>query len=57
MSIARTRSALYKTARVLGDVQAVRRSVRKGSPAPLFRRLLRRIVGRWTGLLLRRTGL
>lgn len=57
MSIARTRSLLYRSARVLGDVQAVKRSVRKGSPRPLFKRIVRRIVGRRVGLLLRSFGL
>ncbi len=42
MSIGRTRSVLYAVARILGDVQAVR----KGT---VGRRIGRRIVGRATG--------
>jgi hypothetical protein len=47
MSIAKTRSFLYKLARLLGDVQAVKRG-RVG------RRVGRRITGRATGRALRK---
>jgi len=42
MSINRSRSALYKLARILGDIQAVR-------TGRVGRRVGRRIVGRATG--------
>lgn len=44
MSISKIRSMLYRTARILGDVQAVRRG-RVGT------RIGRRVVGRATGRL------
>lgn len=47
MSLSSIRSALYKVARVLGDVQAVKRN-RVGQ------RLARRIAGKATGRLLGR---
>jgi hypothetical protein len=42
MSIGKTRSALYKTARILGDVNAVKRGT-------VGKRILRRAAGRATG--------
>jgi hypothetical protein len=42
MSISRTRGSLYRLARILGDVQAVRKG-RVG------KRIGRRVVGRYTG--------
>jgi hypothetical protein len=48
MSIPKARSWLYRTARILGDVQAVQKG-RVG------RRVARRLAGRGTGRLLRRT--
>ena len=47
MSIAKTRSYLYRIARLLGDIEAVRRG-RVG------RRIGRRITGRATGRALRK---
>lgn len=47
MSINRTRSFLYRLARLLGDIQAVR----KGR---IGRRVARRVTGRATGRLLGR---
>jgi hypothetical protein len=47
MTINKVRSVLYKTAAILGDVQAVRRR-RVG------RRIARRAAGRLTGRLFRR---
>jgi hypothetical protein len=47
MSINRTRSALYKLARVLGDVNAVSRGT-------VGKRVARRVVGRATGRQMRR---
>lgn len=45
MSIAKTRSALYRTARFLGDVQAVA----SGSPKKVARRIARRVAGKVIG--------
>lgn len=42
MSIGKTRSALYKTARILGDVNAVKRGT-------VGKRILRRATGRAAG--------
>lgn len=47
MTINRTRSVLYKLARLLGDVQAVKRG-------RVARRVGRRVAGRATGRLLGR---
>lgn len=47
MSLTKTRSALYKTARILGDIDAVK----KGK---IVRRTKNRYVGRLTGKLLRK---
>lgn len=43
------RSFLYLLARILGDIQAVRQSARKGSFTPLAKRIGRRIAGRAAG--------
>jgi hypothetical protein len=52
MSLGRLRSWLYFTARVLGDVQAVRKG-----PNAIIKRLVRRqagrVTGRWLGRLFR----
>jgi hypothetical protein len=47
MTVARTRSVLYRLARLLGDYQAIRRST-------VGRRAARRVYGRATGRLARR---
>ena len=47
MTLSKLRGLLYKTARVLGDVQAVRRG-------RIIKRLHNRIVGRLSGKLLGR---
>lgn len=49
MSISKTRSALYKTARILGDVDAVR----KGK---VGKRVKNRLLGKLTGKLLKKLG-
>ena len=46
MTINKTRSGLYKAARILGDAQAIK----KGRPG---KRLARRAAGKGTGRLLR----
>jgi hypothetical protein len=48
---------MYRGARVLGDVGAVRQSVRTGSVKPLGRRLVRKALWREFGRAMRRTGL
>jgi hypothetical protein len=47
MTVARTRSVLYRLARLLGDYQAIRRGT-------VGRRVARRVYGRATGRLARR---
>ncbi len=49
MSISKTRSALYKTARILGDVDAVK----KGK---VGKRVKNRVLGKLTGKLLKKLG-
>lgn len=49
MSISKTRSALYKTARILGDVDAVK----KGK---VGKRVKKRLLGKLTGKLLKKLG-
>jgi hypothetical protein len=46
MGIRKTRSALYRAARVLGDVQAVEKSIKTGSPAPVTKRYVRKVAYR-----------
>ncbi len=49
MSISKTRSLLYKTARVLGDIDAVK----KGK---VGKRVKNRMLGKLTGKLLKKLG-
>jgi len=44
-SISKARNSLYKTARILGDVQAI-------SEGKVGKRIIRRLAGRTTGRLL-----
>lgn len=53
MTINSIRSLLYLGARLLGDVQAVEQSAKKGSVKPLVKRAERRILGRIAGKALR----
>jgi len=50
MSLHKTRSSLYKLARLLGDVQAVS----SGSPKKMTTRVGRRYAGRATGNAMRK---
>ncbi|NLK00494.1 MAG: hypothetical protein GX318_04575 [Clostridia bacterium] len=50
MSIRKTRSTLYKVARILGDVEAVT----SGDPKKITRRMGRKTAGRATGRIMRR---
>jgi len=49
LTVGKVRTALYKVARVLGDVQALRRG-----PRAMVRRVERRVVGRLVGRFLGR---
>lgn len=49
MSISKTRSALYKTARILGDVDAVKKGI-------VGKRVKNRVLGKLTGKLLKKLG-
>jgi hypothetical protein len=46
MTVQRARSDLYRLARLLGDVSAVRSSVRQRSVKPVVRRYVRKAVYR-----------
>ena len=48
MKLNSIRSILYKTAKLLGDVQAGSKAISKGSFMPIVKRLLRRIYGNFT---------
>lgn len=50
MSINKFRSLLYKTAKVLGDLQAVK----SGSSKKVAKRVGRRVAGKGTGRMLRK---
>ena len=45
MSISKIRSILYKSAKYLGDFNAVKRAVKKGDFTPVAKRIMRRIYG------------
>lgn len=55
--IAALRRLLYRSGSVLGDVEAVERSVETGSPAPLARRVVRKYAWRTFGKAMRKGGL
>jgi hypothetical protein len=57
MTLSGLRRGLYRGGRVLGDVEAVRRSVRTGSVKPLGRRMVRKALWRGFGRAMRRGGL
>jgi hypothetical protein len=46
------RSALYRTARWMGDANAVERAVERGSLAPIEKRIERRLFGRLFGRII-----
>ena len=50
MKIHKIRSVLYKTAKLLGDVQAIS----SGSPKKVAKRAGRRVAGKGTGRMLRK---
>jgi len=45
MSISKIRSILYKTAKYLGDFNAIKRAIKKGDFTPILKRVIRRIYG------------
>ena len=45
MSIGKIRSILYKSAKYLGDINAIKRAVKKGDLSPVLKRIIRRIYG------------
>jgi hypothetical protein len=45
MSISKIRTFLYKAAKYLGDVNAIKRAIKKGDLTPIIKRLIRRIYG------------
>lgn len=52
MTLNKIRGKLYGSAKVLGDVQAFNKAMRKGSLGPIGTRIMRRIAGRYTGRFL-----
>lgn len=60
-TISKVRRVMYRTAARLGDVEAVDKSIRTRSPAPLAKRFARKTIyrteGRVTRRVLRRLGL
>ena len=49
MSISKIRTFLYKTAKYLGDFNAVKRAIQSGNFKPIIDRIIRRIYGYFTG--------
>lgn len=45
MSISKIRSILYKSAKFLGDINAIKRALKKGDFTPIIKRIIRRIYG------------
>ncbi|WP_456470270.1 hypothetical protein [Caminibacter sp.] len=45
MSISKIRSILYKSAKYLGDFNAIKRAVEKKDFTPVIKRIIRRIYG------------
>ena len=48
MKISSIRSILYLIAKLLGDIQAGSKAMSKGSLSPIFKRIGRRIYGKFT---------
>ena len=49
MSISKIRTTLYKTAKYLGDFNAIKRAITSGNFKPIVDRIIRRIYGYITG--------
>jgi hypothetical protein len=45
MSISKIRSILYKSAKYLGDVNAIKKALQKGDFTPIIKRVIRRVYG------------
>ena len=45
MSIGKIRTLLYKTAKYLGDFNAIKRAIQKKDITPIIKRVIRRIYG------------
>jgi len=45
MNISKIRSVLYKTAKYLGDFNAIKRALEKKDATPIIKRIIRRIYG------------
>ena len=45
MSISKIRSILYKSAKYLGDINAIKRAIEKKDIMPIVKRIIRRIYG------------
>jgi hypothetical protein len=45
LSISKIRSILYKSAKYLGDINAINRAIKKGDITPIIKRIIRRIYG------------
>jgi hypothetical protein len=45
MSISKIRTFFYKTAKYLGDVNAIKRAIKKGDFTPIIKRVIRRVYG------------
>ncbi|HZT75502.1 MAG TPA: hypothetical protein VFA27_02515 [Vicinamibacterales bacterium] len=54
MKLWKVRRSAYRVGRVLGDVEAVERSIERGSVAPIAKRVERRWLWRLVGRLLGR---
>jgi len=45
LSISKIRTILYKSAKYLGDINAIKRAIKKGDITPIIKRIIRRIYG------------
>ena len=45
MSISKIRTLLYKTAKYLGDFNAIKRAIQKKDITPIVKRVIRRVYG------------
>jgi len=46
LSLSKIRGVLYSIGKYLGDIQAVKKSIKKGDIRPIITRILRRIYGK-----------
>jgi hypothetical protein len=45
LSISKIRTILYKSAKYLGDINAIKRAIKKGDFTPIIKRIIRRVYG------------